>query len=59
MELIIAFAVVALGLLAMGIVWSRKKMKSDAKLGRRVKPKIDLFREDEGQGVTQGFRVLG
>ena len=49
MELIIAFAVVALGLLALGIVWSRKRMKRDAKLGRRVKPKIDLFREDESQ----------
>jgi len=48
-ELIIALAVVAVGLLALGIVWSRNKMKRDAKLGRRVKPKIDLFREDEGQ----------
>ena len=50
MELIIAFAVVAVGLLALGIIWSRKRMKRDAKLGRRVKPKIDLFREDESQG---------
>ena len=49
MELIIAFAVVAIGLLALGILWSRKKMKRDAKLGRRVKPKIDLFRDDDGQ----------
>ena len=58
-ELIIAIAVVAVGLLALGIIWSRRKMKRDARLGRRVKRKIDLFREDEAGDARQLPRDTG
>ena len=50
MELAIAIAAVALGLAVLGILWYRRRIKREAKLGRRVKPKIDLFRDPEDRG---------
>ena len=45
-ELIIAFAVVAVGLGASAAFWLQRRSRRDRRLGHRAKRRIDLFDKD-------------